>query len=237
MLKLLMSSTNLVTRTIAQFTVVAVAGTVGVTVASTSASASLDAVATNTSAQVISTGTISLTQTNTAGSLGFGYQPPSLVPGDSVNFNVSVTNGTTDTTVMSLSMTDSTPTVLTTDGANGLKVAIADCWNGLTGGSALYGTWSLAGVCSVPSFAAGTSVLATTALSTMNGTANEKAVTGAQTANVVRSLRFTVSLPNLLTETVTNGVNPNPTTTLQGRTANLTWKLHVTQITGQARNG
>lgn len=129
MLKALMSSTNLVTRTIAQFAVVAVAGTVGVTVAATSASASLDAIASNTSPQAITSGTLSLTIGTNTGSTGFASTVTSMVPGDTLTYAISLVNGTMagQNLYLSLNDTATAATLLTTSSTKGLTVTVTEC--------------------------------------------------------------------------------------------------------------
>jgi len=243
MLKALMSSTNLVTRTVAQFAIVAVAGTVGVTVASTASSATLDAIASNTTAQTINTATMSLLETATSTSVGFSYSPAAMVPGDSVSFNVTATNGTADSTGLYLSLADSAGGILTSSATKGLAITVTDCWNGLASPSALYGTWNLTGTCSLVGTPAGTSVLSTTvaAINTLaSPTAGAEALlSGAQGPSLVRSLRFTLTLPNgTNNETVTNGVSsPAGALSIQGKSASILWRFHETQKTGVATNG
>jgi len=224
MLKSLLSTTNLVTRTIAQFTIVAVAGTVGVTVASTSASASLDAIATNSTAQTISSGTLALTIGANTGSTGFGSTVSSMAPGDTYSFALALVNGTMAGQNLYLSIVDTATaaTLLTTSATKSLVVAVSECSV----------AWTMpAGTCS------GTTtptLITATALSTMSPSATP---TGAEqtmsnssfTASATRYFKFTLTLPSSITETTTNGTPPSGT--IQGLSASINWKIRETQRT------
>ena len=232
MLKALVSSTNLVTRTIAQFTIVAVAGTVGVTVASTSASASLDAIASNVTPQVIASGTLSLTTASNSGSSGFASTVTAMAPGDTFVFGLGLTNGTMTAQNLYLSINDTATasTLLTTSATKGLTVTVKQCavaWVISTG----------AGTCSGGAGTA-TSITATP-LSSLNtttgGGAEIQMMSTSLTASTTTYYLFTLTLPSSITETTTNGVTPGGT--IQGLSASITWKIRTTQRTATATNG
>ena len=229
MLKGLMTSTNLVTRTVAQIAIVAMAGTVGVTVASTAASANLDAVATNTTPQTIQSGTLSLITAANAGSSGFTSTVSSMAPGDTLNYAVGVTTGTMAAQNFYLSINDTATasTLLTTSATKGLTVTVVQCSV----------AWAMpAGTCS------GTTTATTalnTAVSTMNTTTGGGVeltmFTGSVSASTTTYLKFTLTLPASIAETVTNGALPGGT--IQGLTASINWKIRTTQRIASVTNG
>lgn len=222
MFKFLFQGTNLIARTAAQFAVVGMAGTIGVTVASSSASASLDAIASNGTAQAIASGTLSLTQAAGAGSSGFTSTVTSMAPGDSLNYYVNYTNGTMGAQNLYLSITDDGNTLLTRDATKGLKVTVSQCSVAWSGGS-----------CSGTT----TSMLSAVAISTLNtsGSGSEATIwTGSTAANSVKYLKFTLLLPDQ-TETVTNGVLP--VGTIQGLSTGITWKMREIQRAATSTEG
>jgi len=223
--KFLFQSSNIVARTAVQFAVVGMAGSIGVSVAATSASASLDAVANNTTPQAIATGTLSLTQANGAGSTGFGSTFTTMAPGDSLTYYVNYTNGSLPAQNLYLSINETSNNLLTRDATKGLTVAVSRCSV----------AWTFAtGVCSGTT----TSMLATTAVSTLNttsgaGGAEATIFTGTTAASDVKFLKFVVALPNQ-TETTVNGVAPGGT--IQGLSNSITWKLREIQGAVVANN-
>lgn len=225
MFKFLFQSSNIVARTAAQFAVVGLAGSIGVSVAATSASANLDAIATNTTPQSISTGILSLTQAPTGSSLGFGKNITGMVPGDSLGFNITLTNGAVAGQNLKLSIADGGNTPLTRDSTNSLQVQVLQCsvaWSG----SSCSGTTSTA--------------LSNTPVLGMNTSASGSAValTGLSsiTANNSYYLRFIVTLPSGISEQTINGATPT-STMFQGKTASITWTLIETQLAGSLTEG
>ena len=215
MFKFLFQGSNLIARTAAQFAVVGMAGTIGVTVASTSASASLDAIAQNDTAQSIASGFLSLTQEPGGASVGFSSSFSDLAPGDTRYFYVNYINGTMPAENLTLSIAESNNNLLTRDGTKGLKVKIDECSV----------NW-VSGACS----GSQTSRLSYTALSSMNTTINSNlfatVYSGSTPANFTRRLKFTIILPDQ-TETTTNGVKPG--SSIQGLSNGIFWTMRETQ--------
>ena len=229
MLKSLMTSTNLFARTVVQITIVAVVGTVGITVASTAASANLDAVATNVTPQVIQSGTLSLITAANAGSSGFTSTVSAMAPGDTLNFAVGVTTGTMPAQNFYLSINDTATasTLLTTSASKGLTVSVTQCSV----------AWAMpAGTCSGTTTA---TTASNTALSTMNTTTGGGVeltlFTGTVPASTTTYLKFTLTLPASIAETVTNGTLPGGT--IQGLSASINWKIRTTQRNASVTNG
>jgi hypothetical protein len=223
MFKFLFQGSNLIARTAAQFAVVGMAGTIGVTVASTSASASLDAIASNGTAQAIASGTLSLTQAAGASSSGFSSTLTAMAPGDSLNYYVNYTNGTMGAQNLYLSITDDGNTLLTRDATKGLKVTVAQCTVAWTSGACTGGT--------------ATTLVGPVAISTINtsGSGSEATIwTGNTAASSVKYLKFTLLLPDQ-TETVTNGVLPGGT--IQGLSTGITWKMREIQRAATSTEG
>src|SRR5438874_5315420 len=76
--------------------------------------AGLNAVATNTTPQTVTSGTLKLTMANNGA--GFSQSITDVAPGDVVNRFVDLTNGgTLDAQNLTLTVSDATPTKLTTD--------------------------------------------------------------------------------------------------------------------------
>jgi len=228
--KFLFQSSNIVARTAAQFAVVGMAGSIGVSVAATSASANLDAIAQNDTAQTINAGTLTLNQTNAVGSLGFGKNITNMVPGDILNFNVLLTNGAVAGQDLKLAISDGAGTPLTRISTKSLTVAVNQC---------VGGTWS-GSTCS----SGNTSLLlSATPLTSLNPSATSPGAGSAQmlisgpiTAGATYSLRFTVTLPSSINESTINGVIQG-TNTIQGQTASITWILSETQKPSSTTEG
>ena len=173
--------------------------------------AGLTATASNTSAQVITSGTLLLTQTATGASGGLATTITDMAPGDAVNRYVTVTKGgTLAAKNLTLGVADSTVTKLTNDSTNGLHVTVTSC--------------SIAWVQAVGTCAGTETVLlndsALNALRTTAGTL----VTGA--VGSAYALKMSIALPDQ-NETTVNGTLPG--STIQGLTANLTWTFTVSQ--------
>lgn len=223
MFKALFSASHLGLRTAAQFAVVLTAGSVGMSVAASSASSGLDAIANNSGSPTnITSATLSLVQAAVSPSTGFTQSITGVAPGDTRNFYVNLTNGALPALDLTVSVSDNGDTLLTrhTTPSKGLQVTIKQC-------SIAWGTVT-AGVCS----GSETTVLASTAIKTLNtsstGAATATTVTSIA-ANAVLRLKFTITLPDQ-SETTTNGVLPS--TPIQGLSTAITWTLREIQRTG-----
>jgi len=170
---------------------------------SSSVFASLTAVATASTS--VTSGTLKLTDTATAGSGGLVTTLPVMAPGDTVNRYVDLTNGGTldaDTTTVRIATGGN---ALTTDGTKGLQITINACsvaWTQATG------------VCSGTTTA---SLASTSALAL----ASDITITlPSKLAGAINLLKVSISLP-AGTEVTTNGVLP--VGTIQGLTTALAW--------------
>jgi hypothetical protein len=197
--------------------VVGVAGA-AVLVASAGVYALLSASASNPTPQQASSGTLSLV----LGDNGAGFTTPisNLAPGDSVRRYVALANnGTLAGQDLALQVTDSVASVLSTDAARGLQIAVDECSVAWTPGT---------GAC------AGTTspVLGSAPLAGFGTRAFPDG--GTMAAGQTRHLRLTVQLPDSTEETV-NGVLPAGS--VQGRSAQLTWKFTESQRTATSSTG
>ncbi|MDQ3486070.1 MAG: hypothetical protein M3445_11780 [Actinomycetota bacterium] len=196
--------------------------TAGLALAGAGVFAGLNATAANTSPQQVNSGTLKLTMAAATGSAGFTTTLSNVAPGDVVNRYVDLTNGgTLDGQALTLGASDSTPTKLTTDATNGLRVSVTQCsgaaWAVSTGTCGPGGT---------------TSVLANNvAVSSLSAPAT--LIAGSVPAGTVLRLQVAISLPNQ-NETTVNGVLP--TSTIQGLTANLTWTFSEAQRAATTTN-
>jgi spore coat-associated protein N len=221
----LFSSRYLGIKTTAQFVVVLLAGSVGLSVAASSASAGLDAIAYNTTGQSITTRTVSLVQS--AGSLnsvlsgGFGTAIGSMVPKDTRTFYVNLLTGTETTTALTLTTSDSaTSSVLTRDDTRGLFVTIQSC--------------SIAWADAVCTGGETSTVMSNVALATFN--TDKQAVPSppvliAGDIAPVKTLylRVKLALPDQ-NETTINGVAPTVVGgSIQNNTASIRWTFRVLQ--------
>ena len=165
--------------------------------------ASLQATASNTAPQAVSSATLKLTMADNGA--GFTTAMSSLVPGDVTNRFVELTNGGTSAAqALTIGVADPTPTKLTNDATNGLQVSISSCPV----------MWTTAGVCG------GTATpLVTTSASALRATA-ASLIPGPIAAGAVQHLKFSITLPDQ-NEVTANGVLPAGT--IQGLAANLTW--------------
>jgi len=184
---------------------------------SSSVFASLTAVATASTS--VTSGTLSLTDTATAGSGGLVTAIAGMAPGDTRNRYLTLLNGGT--------LDAETPTVriatggnaLTTDGTKGLRITINACsvaWTQATG--ACSGTTT--------AVLASTSALALVADTALTLPSN---LAGASSA-----LKISIALPNA-TEVTTDGVFPGGT--IQGLTTTLAWTFTESQRTATTTNG
>lgn len=195
-------------------------GTLGLAITVGGVYASLNATAFNATAQDVGSGTLELTMTNNG--TGFSQQIADLAPGDTVNRYVSLTqDGSLDGRNLTLSVRDATPTKLTTDATDGLKVTISVC----TGG-----TWNATdGTCS----GLAEPLLGSTALASLASTP-ETVLEGPLAAGSVTHLQMSLILPDQ-TETTVNGTPP--ANTIQGLSAKLTWTFTEQQRAASTTNG
>ncbi len=205
-----------------------VAGVIGTAGITEGASATLDAVAFNTSPQDISGGILKLEATER----GDGFTQPiqKIAPGDTVNRFVEYKNSG-DLAGKSLSVsaldTSLTSTLLTTSAVKGLQVTITRCSN--VGGTA---AWTSAGVCETAAHVAGTTdVLVSTPITSV--IASAQSLISTMAVDEVASLKFSIVLPDQA-ETTTNGVLPSPT--VQGAAALLQFKLREIQRDASTTN-
>ncbi|MDX6285251.1 MAG: hypothetical protein QOG53_736 [Frankiales bacterium] len=174
--------------------------------------AGLTATASNTSAQTVSSGNISLTMAASTGSVGFGQSITNLAPGDVVNRFVTLTNGgSLAAKDLTLAVSDATPTLLSTSGTKGLKVAVDSC-------SIAWVVAANSGTCAGTT----TNLLASTFLSSLSSAATLVSGTVGASYNV----RMSLTLPDQ-NETTSNGTLPG--TTIQGLSAALTWTFSESQ--------
>ncbi|HWB67384.1 MAG TPA: TasA family protein [Mycobacteriales bacterium] len=173
--------------------------------------ASLDATASNTTAQHVTSGTLKLQLSDNGD--GFTQAVSNLAPGDVVNRYVDLANnGSLDAKGMTLGIVASPNNALVTDGSSpsttkALHVTVTQC----TGG-----TWAPStGVCSGTT----SSALSSTVLSTLS---TPQSLTGLTTIGngTTIHLQVTLTLPDQ-TETTTNGTLP--TNTIQGLSTDLTY--------------
>jgi hypothetical protein len=192
--------------------------TVGLALTGFTVFAGLNAVADNTSAQTVSSGTLKLTMT--ANGNGFTQSVTNMAPGDVVNRYVALTNGgTLDANGLTLGVADATSSKLTTDATNGLHVTVTSCTV----------AWSAtAGTCGGTT----TVLLSSTAMSSLISSPGTL-VSGAIPAGTVENLQISTALPNQ-TETTTNGTLPG--STIQGLSASLTWNFTENQRTATTTN-
>jgi hypothetical protein len=220
MFKNLFTASHLGVRTAAQFSVVLLAGSVGLSVSASSASSGLDAIANNASPTSITTGTLSLTQAAGASSTGFTQTLTGLVPGDTRNFYVTVTNGTLLAQTLTLGVADSASNTLSRNAtpSKGLQVTVSRCTV----------AWA-SGACSGTT----TTLLASSAITTINtaGTGSVATLFAGSIGNGdIFYLKFILLLPDQA-ETTTNGVIASPSTSIQNATSALTWTFREVQRT------
>ena len=235
----LLKSGNLVMRTIAQFIVVAIAGTVSFSAVTTTAFATLNSISYNVTPQAISSGTLLDTitaQTSGGGGVGFAANFSNMNPGDTRTVVVAyANNGTDSATSLTLSAAVAVSNALSSDAARGLQVSVATCavpWV-YTAGSATPSTCS---------GGAGTTVL-TLPMATLVSNTTGQAFSGSPTiaAGATLYLRFSVGLPTQ-SEVWANGVLAtngavgttgitvanNPASSITGLSAAVTWVIHAT---------
>ena len=184
--------------------------------------ASLNATAFNTVAQGIENGTMKIDLANSGA--GFGQNIANLVPGDSVNRYVTLTNsGTVDGIGLTLKTSQTGTSTLINDGTGSatnkaLKLSVKSCsvaWNTSTGVCAGTETNELN-----PTVIG--SLTSATALSSGN-----------LAASGVRYLQMKVELPDQ-NETTVNGVLP--ANTVQGGSVNVTYTFDLAQRLATSTN-
>ena len=209
--------------------IVAAASIGGASLVSSSVFAALTASATNTSANVVTSGNMSLTQAAGANfggaSGGFATTITAMAPLDAVVRLVTVTNaGSLNAASMTLAAADSTSTVLTSDATNGLKALLQQCTVAYAQASA-----GAAYTCSGTE----TTVLAATPLATLIATPQALTLIPASLlASGLTYLKVTISLPDSTGNTL-NGVVPAG---IQNKSASLTWTITSTQRTATTTN-
>jgi spore coat-associated protein N len=199
--------------------IAAIIATIGLLLTAFSVFAGLNAVASNSSPQGVTSGTLSLTMASNGA--GFTSNVSNLAPGDVVNRYVALTSGgSLAGNGLSLYVVDSTPTKLTTDSTNGLQLTVKSCsvaWNptaGTCGGTA--------------------TTLASAALANIGSLANATSlVNGAIASGTTYNLQVSLQLPNQ-NETTINGTVP--ANTIQNLSASLTWNFSEAQRTATTTN-
>lgn len=193
----------------------AAVGAVGLSLTGAGVYAALSAQATNTTAESISSGTLSLRLSAATGSAGFDQAISNLAPGDTVNRYIELDNdGSLAAQGLTLKAADTVNSRLTTDAAAGLQVSVKSCPT----------LWA-AGVCAAPT------TLVSTSVSALKATA-ATLLSGAVPAGV-QHLQVSVSLPDA-SEVTVNGVKP--ANSIQGLSANLTWTFTEAQRDGATSN-
>lgn len=190
--------------------VAAVAGT-AIAVTGAGVYALLGAKAFNTDDQAASSGTLKLTLNG--GAASFAADMTNLVPTQSETRYVTLTNGgTLAAKDLKLAVTDSTPSLLSTDATRGLQVTVASC--------------SVAWVAGACADVGGALPQVATSLKSLT-TAPVAFTTGTMAAGETKHLKVTVTLPDQTEETVNGAL---PANTIQGLSAALTWTFTETQV-------
>ncbi|BEP14540.1 hypothetical protein acdb102_28510 [Acidothermaceae bacterium B102] len=196
---------------------VAGAAAVGIAVTGGAVYAALTATAFNTSAQTVTSSTLSLTYANNG--VGWPTTITNMAPTDVVNRYVNLTNGAGLNAInLTLGVADATTTALTSDATKGLAATVSSCpiaWVPATG------------TC----VGGATVILASTPLATLKTTPGTLAATVA--ANAVLYLQVSLTLP-ASTEVTANGTPPG--STIQGLSAALTWTFTEQQRAGTTTN-
>jgi hypothetical protein len=196
-----------------KLTIVSAAALGGAGMVATNVFAALTATATNTSGGQVTTGTLKLTLASGAGSGGFTTPISSMAPGDSVSRFVNLVNGgNLDGLNPSLLITTSDTNTLVESTTAGLQILITGCsiaWSG--------------GICNESQ----TAVLGPISVKTLKTT--EQTITlGSLLAGSTNYLKITTSL-STSTENILNGFIPE--SSIQGKTATLTWNFTIQQRT------
>ncbi len=184
--------------------------------------ASLNATASNVTAQSVNSGTLKLSLTDQGA--GFSQAISNTAPGDVINrYVVLNNNGTLDAQALSFAVASTGSAALITDAVapattKALKVAVNQC----------SGIWATdTGICS----GTVTPLLAATTIGSLSTAAT--LIPGAITSGQVINLQVQLSLPDQ-DETTVNGVLP--TSTIQGATANFTYTFRQAQRLAKSTN-
>jgi spore coat-associated protein N len=187
--------------------------------------AGLNAIATNSTPQTVTSGTLKLTMADNGA--GFSQNISDMAPADVVNRFVDLTNGgTLDAQNLTLAVADATPTKLTTDATNGLHVSVLACTTAAWVVNAVANTATCADV------GGPTTVASNAALATISSTP-ASLVAGAVPHGSTYHYEISLTLPNQ-SETTTNGTLP--VGTIQGLSASLTWTFDEAQRAGSTTN-
>ncbi len=204
----------------AKFLPVAVVGTAGLALTGSAVFASLTATAFNSSAEAITSSTLSLTMTPTLSSNGFTTSITNMAPGDTQNRYVTVANGSGLAGIgLTLGLADANSDTLTSDATKGLQVTVSSCsvsWVPTTG--------VCAGITTVIGVSTPAATLKTTPVSLGSG---------AIAAGAAYNLQVSIVLPSS-TEATANGVTPG--SSIQGQSASVTWTFTETQRAGTTTN-
>ena len=196
---------------------VAVAATTGIALTGGAVYAALTATAFNTTAQTVTSSTLSLTYVNNG--VGWPTTITNMAPTDVVNRYVNLTNGSGLNAInLTLGVADATTTALTSDATHGLAVTVSSCATAFTAA-----TGACTGGASV--------ILTSTPLATLKTTPGSLAATFA--ASAVLYLQVSLTLP-ASTEVTANGTPPGGT--IQGLSAALTWTFSEQQRAGTTTN-
>lgn len=191
-------------------------------IAGQSVIASFNATAFNTVAQEINTGTMKLDLANSGA--GFGQSISNLVPGDTVNRYVTLTNsGTVDGIGLTLKTAQTGTATLISDAVNGatnkaLRASVKSCsvaWDTSTG---ICGGTEISELAATPLSALATA----TALSSAN-----------MASGAIKYLQVMIELPDQ-NETTVNGVLP--ANTVQGGLVNITYTFDLAQRLATSTN-
>ena len=203
--------------------IVAAASIGGASLVSSSVFATLTASATNTSANVVTSGTLNLGQAAGGASGGIVTTITGMAPTDSVVRLVTLTNGgTLNMDTMTVQVVDGTATPLSTNGTTGLQVTIQQCTQAYTAV-----TYACGGTQSTVRASSSLLSLATAQPMTL--------AAGSLNATGISFLKITITLPDS-NENTLNGTPALGTATIQGRSASLTWTFSATQRTGLTTN-
>jgi len=228
---------------IAKGSLLLLAGAVGTIAITEGASATLDAIAANSAPHSITNGTLILDAPLYPGSAGLGKSAgfntaiDNVVPGDVIHRFVKYTNsGTLDGGELSLWIHDSVGSVMTTNATHGLQVSVTSCDQ----------AWEWAG--DAPAKCGGSSSLLASdlSLSKINDEVNK--TTFAKTslaAGASTYLKFDIALPDRYERRANAGTPTNrdgssladPSVTMQGLNAQITWTIYTAARAATDTNG
>lgn len=197
------------------------AASLGLSLVTSSADASVIAQASNRTTQSVASGKLSMTASSDGTSAGWSTSIVNMAPGDIQYRYINFTQGTGGATSPNLTITDSTPTLLSTDASRGLILTLKSCtraWTYTIGSSTV-------GTCG------GTSTtIFGDSLSNLRGT-NPFGINTAANSTTYLQLEFQIDLIDA--ESVTDGQTPvvSPTTapSIQGLTATLIFAVTENQ--------